>query len=118
MPASPEYEPKPIPKEIVETIDRFDPEVEKQLQDIGAQVQPQAPQQVQDDQGAVIAQPIPTPVGSTPLPTIQIPVDQTQATTMSQGNVTDSNTWLGVLVLRKIKIAVIKGLQIIVGPKS
>jgi len=117
MPASPEYEPKPIPKEIVETIDRFDPEVEKQLQEIGAQIQPQAPGQVQDDHGAVIAQPVPMPAGSAPLPTIQIPVDQTQATVMSQGTVTDSNTWLGVLILRKIKIALGKGWQIIIGQK-
>jgi hypothetical protein len=117
MPTSPEYERKPLPKEVAETLDRFDPEVEKRLQELGAQVRPQAPQGVQDDQGATLAQPIPAPAGSSPLPTIQIPVDQTQASAMSGGDVTDSNTWLGILILRKIKIALAKGWQIIVGQK-
>lgn len=116
MAASPELEPK-VPPPIREVQDRFSPEVEKQLQELGAQIRPASPQQAQDDHG----QPLTQPVGDTqasPTQTVTIPVGKQQAAAWSHGSVSDSQTWLGVVILRKIKKALHFGWRVLIGKKS
>lgn len=116
MTASSELEPK-IPPPIQEVQDRFNPEVERQLQELGAQIRPASPQSAQDDHG----QPLTQPVGDTqaaPAQTVTIPTSPQQAATWSHGSVSDSQTWLGVVILRKIKRALHFGWRILIGKES
>jgi hypothetical protein len=121
MAVSPELESKvpgqAVPEEIQQVQDRFSPEVERQLQELNAQVQPSAPQQTQDDQGNPLTQ----SVGDTTtanVPTVQVPVGQEDATSLSHGSISDSRTWKYVGVPRKIKIALHNGWKLIIGQKN
>lgn len=69
--------------------------------------------QVKSDQGKPLIQ---TP--QTQAVTIQLPVHPAQLTTLSQGSVSDSPTWLGAYWLRMIKKALHFGWQILVGNKT
>jgi hypothetical protein len=108
---TPEQEQKQLPPEVQEASDRFNPEVEKRLQEFGAQVRPTSPKPVKDDQGRVIA----GDTGKNAGVTIQVQADQSQATNWSHGSPSDSKTWLGVTILRKIKRALHYGWKIVIG---
>lgn len=110
---SPEIEPKALSEQVKHVESRFQPEVEKSLQEVGVQVQPQSAGQITNDQGQVIVQSTDPDDQSQQI--ISIPVGQETADKWARGNVGDSQTWLGKHLLRKIAMAVHSGFKVIVG---
>ncbi len=109
MASSPEIESK---KPDIE----FTPEevdIREGLQREGVQPRPASPQPVTGDQGQPLAQ----PTGQGGMIPAQIPVSGAQAKTWSRGSPSDSKTWLGVYVLRKIKQALLFGWKVVIGGK-
>lgn len=110
---SPEIESKLPPEQVKQVETRFQPEAEKRLQEIGAQIRPQSAGHVTDDQGRTVAQST-DPYDQTSH-AITIPVDKEVASRWAHGNAGDSRTWLGKYLLRKIALAVHSGFKIIIG---
>jgi len=108
MPIFPERE-KPLT--IEERADEISP-LTIERKEVVTPVPTQFTGQVKSDKGKPLIQ---TP--QTQVTTIQIPADPARLTTLSQGSVNDSLTWLGAFWVRIIKKAVYFGWQIIVGKK-
>lgn len=112
-------EQEPVPKQQVEQ----QPAVEVRPGTVGQQieqaapgvvVQPQPDPLVQDQQ--VVAQPHPAP----PAPeAIELPTDpDTAQAWVDSGTPEEARTWLGVVIIRKVKQAILAGKRIIVGVKQ
>lgn len=108
---NPEFELKVPPEQVKQTETRFDPEVEKRLQEVGVQVKPDAPEHFVD-KGKIIAQS--TDPDLQPQPAITIPASQETITKWAAGNPDDSQTWLGKFSLRRLAIAFHKGVKRVV----
>lgn len=112
--ASPEQQPTGQPEQPGEIQERPDAlSLPEQLeQDTGVRTIPHKPTGTTDDQtGQTTAQAVP-PDDQTP---IVLPADPQQAQAWSQGSGDDSSTWLGFLILRKVKQAIAMGRKIIIG---
>jgi len=113
--ATPEQEPQ-APPEVVQHVEtRFRPEVERQLQEVGAQVRPSAPPQIQDSSGQVIAQPVVQDPHAPPTPSITVPFSEEEAVQRSHGKPSEAGTWYAITILRRIHIAFRRGLQVFIG---
>jgi len=114
--AGPEYEPvQPrVPEGVVETPTQH--EIPRDVeQATGAQAVPAQPAQITDPvSGQVVAQPTIAPADPQG-PSITIPVyhDEEEIEKATHGSVVDSSTWKAVGLLRKIHMAVRRGIGII-----
>ena len=115
--ATPEHiETPPVSQGVQQTPEGFSPEVEKQFHEFKIQPTPTAPQQVQDDQGNVIAQPTQTVDPNQPTQTVPQPLEVIAA--WKKEPATSSKKWLGVFWDRVIKVANNLGKRIVVGGKE
>lgn len=111
--AIPEQHPEIPPDQQVTEIPEA-PEIPAHVeQATGVSSVPTQPRPLQDDTGAVVAQPVPPPPSG---PSVTIPA-QSQAVLaqMAKGNASSSQTWFGVFWLKKIKKALKEGLAVLFG---
>jgi len=108
--ATPEQERSRTPGEVVEHPEQV--EIPRHVeQGTGAQATPHQPQQLQDDQGQVVATPHPAPADPS---AIKLPADQNQAQAWLGVSDKKSSRWLGEFILRQIKKAIAFGRKVVI----
>jgi hypothetical protein len=112
---TPEIEKQKVPESIQRVQESFSPEQEKRLQEYGVEVRPQNAGNLTDDQGNIIAQSTATDDQAQSNIKVSVPVDDATAQTWSHGSINDSQTWLGVRIIRTIKQALHNGWKLVVG---
>lgn len=115
--ANPEILPQQVAPPEVQHV-AHTPEIPPQIeQATGVQAVPANPQQLQAQDGQVLAQPTAPPVQTMEnLPPVNIPAQSyVQLEQMSKGDPDNTSTWFGVKWIRNIKQAVISGKRVIFG---